>query len=955
MPSTFALPLTWPDVKNAEYEVTKRVLKAAEHVGLNAVLLDNQARVLWASPGAKVATGKIPPAGSIDFLLSLHFESPKLLDVYSYITLWQPVEFYHQFGYQLSMDKLLTHNDLIGCGSDTADAHGLNLMRGAGRFPSQPLPTLYHTLPEPFLEPSVNATSKLMYVGVNWERLGKSPGRFHETLLALDEAGLVDIFGPRSILGIAPWEGFASYKGEIPFDGESVKFAANRSGICLALSSAAHKNAGILSNRLFEGLAGGAAIIASPNAIIDKLFADVVYLVDDSRGEQELASQITEAILRIRDNPAEARTRVLEGQRILREQCSLERSLFQLSEQLPARRAAHQRRSLAEGRVGVILTYRSSSPAGLLEQVDQLARQALVSIDLHVVCDAALGAALTLDETLKAGGAIGNVSIHGIDLDPQPTSFEGIVRRAERSGPALLKIVRALDSEFLFFLDTADRLFEEHLASLVRALRDQPAAHFACSGALLELDEDGSAARQFGEARFTDLDSITAVSARGQAGRFMFRASLLDAEVDDVMVLLDGQEHALFRLLGQLEGPLVQTAYCTYVDDRTAAIAQFPPIEPLEHQQQFIRDRFALDPRWMEKSSPVERDRPTAFSSDVGDGRGTSPPATPLPHPHEIGLDRWYLAGDDGNATRFLTRGFSHGDEKSTWLVGERSVLGLVMTPELRTSAKSFELVLDVLGRTSRTGRPQHCTVALNGMPIAYERVPEERSFIDIRLPALGRLASDMLKVEIFPDHHEPVLDDNGTVADDREIAVRLFGFCVRPVEEEPLPRLRLGQSYAFADGREGVPVLHSGFYPPEVEFTWVAGRSAALRFELADAGKPTAFALKVAGRQSAQDDELPTVRCTVNGKALAEFALESSPAVVMMRPDSVLLSSGVVDVRLDVSHAEPVYDDDGEIVDPRLLGLSLHELELIELAQPEGEPAEDPDASSSSGAEVQR
>lgn len=100
MRPTFALIHTWPELKNAEYEVLQRILMAADRCEVNVIVIDNNGRTLWSSPEISIAVGEIPSGDMVDFILSLHFESPKVLDAYSYITLWQPISFYMDFGYQ---------------------------------------------------------------------------------------------------------------------------------------------------------------------------------------------------------------------------------------------------------------------------------------------------------------------------------------------------------------------------------------------------------------------------------------------------------------------------------------------------------------------------------------------------------------------------------------------------------------------------------------------------------------------------------------------------------------------------------------------------------------------------------------------------------------------------------------------------------------------------------------
>src|ERR1700712_300054 len=118
MNNAFAIMHTWPDVRNAEYEVLQRLLAAAEAIGQSVAVIDNNGKVLWSSPALRLQIGEELPKDSVRYIISLHFESPRVLDIYSYYALWQPIEFYYDFGYSQSISKFSTHNDLLSCDSD---------------------------------------------------------------------------------------------------------------------------------------------------------------------------------------------------------------------------------------------------------------------------------------------------------------------------------------------------------------------------------------------------------------------------------------------------------------------------------------------------------------------------------------------------------------------------------------------------------------------------------------------------------------------------------------------------------------------------------------------------------------------------------------------------------------------------------------------------------------------
>ena len=375
-------------MKNAEYEVVKRVATAGVNIGAEVFVVDNDGYPLWASDRVISTASPRITAADCDFMISLHFESPKLIDVPSYAALWNPPEFYSVFGYTASVEKLATHDDVLSCSSALADAHALNVFEGFGHRLPLPLPTLYHSLPSPFLEPRIDGDARLFYIGINWERITGQRGRHHDLLERLDKSNLIDIYGPEEFHGVEPWEGFANYRGSIPFDGYSILAEINKAGVCLAFSSEAHQKSGIMSSRLFEGLAAGAAIIANPHPIIDRFFADCVYVVDDSKEPLEMVREVVAVLTEIRRDPTEALRRARLGQERLKETFALERSLdslFALHAERGERRSAM--RSPVPPEVDVLVVYDGLDGAALIAMVREAAKQRGVAVRILVVCD----------------------------------------------------------------------------------------------------------------------------------------------------------------------------------------------------------------------------------------------------------------------------------------------------------------------------------------------------------------------------------------------------------------------------------------------------------------------------------------------------------------------------------------------------------------------------------------
>lgn len=919
MAKAFAIIHTWPDLKNAEYEVLQRLLAAAENIGRPVVVIDNDGVVLWATKGVDAAPGISLSPGTVEFVISLHFESPRVVDVYSYYALWQPLSFYKDFGYEKSTDKFLTHCDVLSCDSDMADAHAASLFESCGVELAAPYPKLFHALPQPYLEPCINAESRLFYIGINWERVGRPKGRFHDALVSLDGKGLISIYGPEKLFGVAPWEGFQSYEGELPFDGRSVKAAVNRAGICLALSSAAHRETGIMSNRLFEGLAGGAAVVATPNPLIDKHFRDVVYMVDDSRGEEVLGQQVLEAVREIRSNPAKATRRVLEGQRIMRDVCSLEQSLEFLFDHHPARLAHFERQRMVDAQVTVILIDDHGLPDRLAERIEDYRGQKKCEIDLHVIAAPDVLARLP-GHLREATGGLKTVLVHPVDFAPAPASFDGITPPAARSGPVVDKILAEAPAPYFLLAGIADVPFADHLSSLAKALMDNLEALFACSGVLRQTgDVLGRKKRVLSALRFTEFDALTDVEDGVGRGNFLFRRTLADKRAA-VMLLLDGEEHRYFQLAANLDGQLAQTNYASFMVDGALGVPARLPAIDAEMQRQYIRDAFIGDPRRIAALALL----PSARREKGEDALSAWPDhAAPCASRERIELDHMLSTGLDGKGVTFLTKGFSHPEKGHIWITDARGVIDFLLPKE--RGDLEYEIVIAALGRRSRaTGREQHCTMLLNGMAVAYVRIPESPTDVRIAIPRGILKNTDALRLEIVPDYNEPASAGDSEITDPRNLSVMIKALGLMVPRDRNDEMLLPGATYVTGSGALGEKILVRGFYSAEPTLTWIAGREGEVRFRLASNPQNPVLELGIWGRHSVREDEPQTVALAVNGRLLGTFTLSDRPELLRIPIEDSDLPGGRVRLSIAARHAEAVIDRNGNVIDGRLLGIAV-------------------------------
>ncbi len=315
----------WPKIKNAEYELIEKMRKT----GYSITVVDFL--------GFEVASGKcindVHLPDRYDFAVSFHYDTPKFLNLRTYLWVANPLEFMHfQSNYRLNLiqhlraydgylfngSKLLKEHIRQVLGSEWEDK-GLSLIGSASRSAMVP--------PHPLGgAASAVEASKVFYCGVNWERGSGKSGRAQGLLDVLQERGIADFYGPRKLEGIDPWAGFTSYRGEIPFDGASMFETMRQYGAVLAVSSPAHLKSRTASGRVFEGLVSGTPVISDRNPHVIEQFGDLVYYFSGET-EQERADSIQAALNQILADPEEANRRVREAQKLIADEFSFETKL----------------------------------------------------------------------------------------------------------------------------------------------------------------------------------------------------------------------------------------------------------------------------------------------------------------------------------------------------------------------------------------------------------------------------------------------------------------------------------------------------------------------------------------------------------------------------------------------------------------------------------------------------
>ena len=926
---TFIVPHTWPNVKNAEYEVLQRIARAATNIGATMIVTDNDGYPLWSNNSLPLDKLKPVEPSSVDFMISLHFESPRLFDVYSYYALWQPLEFYDVFGYEKTSEQVLTHVDCLSCRSDAADFHARNLFDGVRMADGGAFPTLFHSPPKPYFKPAITKDSKLFYVGINWERINSERGRHQDLLERLDSESLIDIYGPRLFLGVEPWRGFSCYRGELPFDGESVVQAVHKSGICLALSSEAHQNSALMSNRLFEGLAAGAVIIANQNGFIDRFFSDVVYVIDDKVSDDDLFFQIKEILDNIRSDPDAANERALKGQKRLEEMFSLEGCLSNIASGHPEKRQLYETSFLSNASVTVIVVCTGSNLSDVEECLREVISQTSVTISVVLVCDTSFKAHYTEHLSGLVASHVTSFDILCGNLADQDTTTGGAGSSAPKdvTGPIVQEALQSVRTDFFAFLRPGETWFRDHLASVAKAIEMSPTAVFGMSGALTQ--QSSYAAQSIKISRAVDTvrchePKFTFVYDEGAMdfGRYVFKSELLSSLSNSCWRILSGEEPYLIRAFAALKGDLAQSGFASFV--RVAGHPSglsSPPIKTAQ-QRRFIRDALAAD---LNRADMPMRAPAAAATAAVAikNGGGAKP----------IVLGVMMDVRQNGNGLAYLTSGFSTPETDFVWADGQTASFAFDIANPAGFDIHDIDLAIRLSGRYSRgSGRPQHCAVLVNGVLVAYAEIPEADTLFEFRLPK-GLLSRGTIHCQIVADHAEQVVDSTGHVIDGRRLGFRISRLGLMPIPIVLTPEAQTATRYKFGSDEPGLAFLDNGFYPADKDRVWMGGEAAHLKFCLKPGKTFGRLKLELAGLSDRATGSAQSVTVALNNQKLGTLKLSENfeeYSLPVFQESSAY--SGISHVTLTAKHASSLVNGVGQLADQRSLSIAVRAMQVEEI-----------------------
>lgn len=476
----FAVIFPWPGIKNAETELISRFIKAADEEGMECVPVDNRGYVLdshYELTDKKVA--------NIDFAISLHYDTPKLIDTFYYHALWNPPEIPLRMDYyEHIIDNYLMNDDYLIYDKGSMYAHLQTMLMESPRDLKNASVLMGSFPKSAIMKPNLD-DPKLFYCGMNWDVLLDKKGRNESVMKMLDDAEVIKIFGPNDKTNpawgeIHPWGGYKCYQYPIPFDGFSLVNELNKCGICLVLSSDIHRRAGAVTNRAFEACAAGAVIIADDNPLMKEMFGDSILTVNYSKAKPKATyEQIIDKYNWILNHKDEALAMAKKSQQLFVEKYSMNDYLNSITENHCNRISAVKKMLFAKDEtktVAVLYICNTNDAQLVARQIDivvgNVNKQIYRTVKLVVAVDESVEK--IVHEVCKKN----RISFELIPL----SIYDDDNNRKMTNGQILKKIRSEIEYDY-FTISTANEIwYSDHITTLVRALENEPLLNYAYAG-----------------------------------------------------------------------------------------------------------------------------------------------------------------------------------------------------------------------------------------------------------------------------------------------------------------------------------------------------------------------------------------------------------------------------------------------------------------------------------------
>lgn len=429
----------------AETEFSRRICLAASTLGWEAAEIASSSEIKDYKP---------------DFVLALHFRTPKLTQYATYGSMVTPPVFFardDQF-----VKNVLSYDGYLSSSNDISSwLRDILYCTSKSHFIA-PWYTSCHQVP--YRTPRITEP-RLVYAGTNWDG-----ARFKELLQQLDAKSYLDVYGPK-----AAWSHIQySYRGVLPFDGCSILNALHEAGVGLCLHREEHCAAGTPSTRIFEIAASGAIAICQEHPFIREAFGDSVLYIETGADVAKTISQISEHIEWIKENQDQALQLSKRAYNIFSENYTLERLLTNIG---------HLHQGLLVRKGFVVKANKRTEPAEAVQFIIRVGDRDAKRIEralesLASQTEGPVGAIIVqyrnvpgLNELLDKYSESLSIKL----VESLPTGFRS---------SQLWDGLRCISSKYFGILDDDDLIYPNHVHSLLQLLDSHEDCGLAYSGAV---------------------------------------------------------------------------------------------------------------------------------------------------------------------------------------------------------------------------------------------------------------------------------------------------------------------------------------------------------------------------------------------------------------------------------------------------------------------------------------
>jgi hypothetical protein len=136
------------------------------------------------------------------------------------------------------------------------------------------------------------------------------------------------------------------------------------------------------------------------------------------------------------------------------------------------------------------------------------------------------------------------------------------------------------------------------------------------------------------------------------------------------------------------------------------------------------------------------------------------------------------------------------------------------------------------------------------------------------------------------------------------------------------------GTKISFAQSGAATSYQVSGWSKPEPQFTWTEGDTAVLAIRVPASDAPVVLRARGAGFLNPPELTIQPIEVLVNEKKVAEWQVGDASEYTAMIPPEMVKSGGVLTITFKMPKAISPKAA-GQTEDPRVLGFSVHEIEL--------------------------